>query len=148
MISAGGMAIRFETESVPAMGRVSSGVKCMKLDPGDNVIFAQQTLDEGEIVLVTDRGYAKRCFVFDYDLQGRNGKGLKTFEFRKNGANGQRIAAAMYVCEPYDFVVKQRHGTLTRFNTDQVLIEPRVSRGQLLVMALLDDVVVDAAKAY
>ena len=148
LVCAHGMAIRFETSTVPVMGRVSAGVKCMKLDPGDCVVFAKQTLDEGEIVLMTDRGYAKRCFVFDYDVQGRNGKGLKTFEFRKNGANGQRIAAAMYVREPYDFVIKQHHGTLTRFNTDQVLIEPRVSRGQLLVMALLDDVVVDAAKVY
>ncbi|MEL7609017.1 MAG: DNA topoisomerase (ATP-hydrolyzing) [Bacillota bacterium] len=148
LISAHGMAIRFETDTVPVMGRVSAGVKCMKLEPGDRVVFARQTLDEGEIVLVTDRGYAKRCFVFDYDVQGRNGKGLKTFEFRKNGANGQRIAAAMYVREPYDFAVRQHHGTLMRFNTDQVLIEPRVSRGQLLVMALLDDVVVDAAKVF
>ena len=118
----------------------------MKLDGDDEVMFATQMGDEGEILTVSDRGYAKRSLALDYEIQGRNGKGLKTFDFKKNGSNGTCVAAAFYVREPFDFNVIQFHGTVTRANTDQVFIEPRAGRGQLLVMALLDDIVTAAEK--
>ncbi len=139
-----GMSIRFERESVPEMGRVSGGVKCIKLEKGDEVVFAGQVGDEGEILTLSDRGYAKRSFIFDHELQGRNGKGLKAFDFKKNGSNGTAIAAALYVREPYAFVVEQKHGATTEVSTEDVPIDSRAGKGMLLVMALLDDVVTAA----
>ncbi|MBQ6692196.1 MAG: DNA gyrase subunit A, partial [Clostridia bacterium] len=104
----------------------------------------EQIGEEGEILVLTDRGYAKRSFVFDYDIQGRNGKGLKTFDFKKNGSNGTCIAAAFYVKMPFDFVVEQKHGLKTDINTDFVRIDSRAGKGMLLIMTLLDDVVTAA----
>ncbi len=144
LLTAMGMSIRFETETVPQMGRVSAGVKCIKLDEHDFVAFFTQLGDDGEILTISDRGYAKRSFVFDHELQGRNGKGLKAFDFKKNGSNGTRVAAAFYVRDPFDFVVVQAHGTKTVFNTEQVFIDNRAGKGNLLVMAILDDVVTGA----
>ena len=146
MISKGGMSIRFATDTVPVMGKGAGGVKCMKLDEGDRVIFAAQIADEGEILTISDRGYAKRSLVFDYEIQGRNGKGLKTFDFKKNGSNGTAIAAALYVKEPYDIVIRQFHGEETVVNTETVFIEQRPGKGMLTVMALLDDIVIGAKK--
>lgn len=146
MVSKGGMSIRFATDTVPVMGKGAGGVKCMKLDEGDRVIFAAQIADEGEILTISDRGYAKRSLVFDYEIQGRNGKGLKTFDFKKNGSNGTAIAAALYVKEPYDIVIRQFHGEETVVNTESVFIEPRTGKGMLTVMALLDDIVIGARK--
>ncbi len=139
-----GMSIRFETDSVPQMGRVSGGVKCIKLEEADEVVWFEQIGEDGEILVLTDRGYAKRSFVFDYDIQGRNGKGLKTFDFKKNGSNGTCIAAAFYVKMPFDFVVEQKHGLKTDINTDFVRIDSRAGKGMLLIMTLLDDVVTAA----
>ncbi|HWQ57499.1 MAG TPA: DNA topoisomerase (ATP-hydrolyzing) [Clostridia bacterium] len=139
-----GMSIRFETDTVPEMGRVATGVKCIKLDAGDEVIFFGQIPDEGEILTISDRGYAKRSFVFEYEIQGRNGKGLKTFDFKKNGSNGTRIAAALHVTVPFTFAVEQFHGQRTEFDTELVRIDLRAGKGTLLVMALLDDVVTGA----
>ncbi|MBQ9833497.1 MAG: DNA gyrase subunit A, partial [Clostridia bacterium] len=113
----------------------------------DSIIFFGQTSDEGEVLTITDRGYAKRSFVFEYEVQGRNGKGLKTFDFKRNGSNGMAIAAAFCVKEPFDFVIEQFHGTKTNINTEQVLIDSRAGKGTLLVMAMLDDVVTSAYKA-
>lgn len=94
---------------------------------------------------LTDRGYAKRSFVFEYDIQGRNGKGLKTFDFKKNGSNGTCIAAAFHVTMPFPFAVRQFHGTETRIDTTELVhIEPRAGKGSILIMALLDDVVTGA----
>lgn len=146
MISRGGMSIRFEASAVPEMGKAAGGVKCMKLDDGDQVMFAAQIGDEGEILTVSDRGYAKRSLALDYEIQGRNGKGLKTFDFKKNGSNGTAVAAAFYVKEPYDVIITQFHGTETVINTESVLIEPRASKGMLTIMTLLDDVVTGGRK--
>ena len=147
LLSHNGMSIRFETSSVPATGRVSAGVKCMKLDENDYVTFFAQVAEEGEILTISDRGYAKRSFVFDHDLQGRNGKGLKAFDFKKNGSNGSGIAAAFYVKEPVSITVEQFHGAKTTVHTEDVMIESRAGKGMLLVMALLDDVVIDAYRS-
>ncbi len=146
LLTRSGMSIRFARDTVPGMGRVSGGVKCMKLEPGDAVIFGQQVGEEGEILTISDRGYAKRSFIFDHELQGRNGKGLKCFEFKKNGSNGTALAAALYVREPFDFIVSQKHGTETTCHTEEVRIEERAGKGMLLIMALLDDVVTGARK--
>ena len=141
-----GMSIRFDLDTVPEMGRVSGGVKCIKLEGEDKVITALQVAAEGEILCISDRGYAKRSLIFDYEIQGRNGKGLKTFDFKKNASNGSRLAAAFYVREPFDFTVVQRHGTHTVYNTEQVRIEARASRGSLLVLVMLDDDVVEVIR--
>ncbi len=146
LITQKGMSIRFPLDTVPEMGRTAAGVKCVKLDAGDAVMTALQVRDEGEILTLSDRGYAKRSLLFDYEIQGRNGKGLKTFDFKKNGSNGTRIAAAFYVREPFDFAVRQRHGAITRFNTEDVRIEERASKGSMLVLVMLDDDVMSAEK--
>lgn len=146
LITSRGMSIRFMRDSIPEMGRAAAGVKCIKLDGGDSVVYAAQVRDEGEILTISDRGYAKRTLLFDYDVQGRNGKGLKTFDFKKNGSNGTRIAGVFYVREPFDFVVRQRHGAATAYNTEQVRIEARAGKGSMLVLVMLDDDVVSVEK--
>ncbi len=140
LISSKGMSIRFKTDTIPEMGRAAAGVKCMKLDLKDHVVAALQVVeDEGEVLLVSERGYAKRSLLLDHDVQARNGKGLKAFDFKKNGANGTRIAGALYVREPFDFTVSQRHGTKTTHNTEGVFMQERAGKGMPLVIVMLDD---------
>ena len=145
-LTASGMSIRFDAESVPTTGRVSGGVHGIKAAPGDPVIFSEQVDEEGELLVITDRGYGKRTLLFDYELQGRNGKGVRTFDFKKNGSNGTRIASALYVTVPYEFKVIQRHGSETMFSTEQVRIADKMSKGFLMVAVILDDDVVSVKK--
>lgn len=142
LVTKQGMSIRFATESVPSMGRVSGGVKCVKLEKGDGVLYAAQLPEEGEILTVTDKGFGKRSPLFDYELQGRNGKGLKTFDLKKNGANGTCLAAALFVDKPREITLTQRHGAKTTLSTNEVHIEPRAGKGAMLVAVVLDDDVV------
>ena len=142
LVTEKGMSIRFAAEEVPAMGRVSSGVRGIKLDDKDRVLFAGQTDDEGELALITDRGFSKRSFLFEYETQGRGGKGLKTFDFNKKGSNGTRLVWAAPVKEPYDFVIEQRRSPETTMNTEQLRLEDRFSKGTMAVPVLLDDDVV------
>ena len=140
------MSIRFSADTVPVMGRASAGVKGIKLDPADRVIFASHITDEGELLTVTDRGYMKRSFVFDHDIQGRHGKGLQCFGFKKNGSNGTRIAAVMHITVPMELAAVQKSGTETPFNTEEIKIDQRAGKGEPVVMALMDDVVVGLIK--
>ena len=141
LVTSQGMSIRFDSASVPVTGRTSSGVKGIKLNDNDFVIFAAHVPDEGELLTVTDRGCMKRSFIFDHDIQGRNGKGVLCFSFKKNGANGTRLVAAIHVTTPVDLVAVQLHGEETPFNSEEVRIEDRAGKGQLMVMVLMDNVV-------
>ena len=143
MVTKRGMGIRFDIASVPVTGRQTGGVHGIKLEDGDAVVYGHTVTEEGELLTVTERGYMKRSFIFDHDIQGRNGKGCICFGFKKNGSNGTEIVAVTHVTEPRDITVTQFHGTQTVVNTEEVKIESRSGRGQLVVMALLDDVVVD-----
>ncbi|MBO4848695.1 MAG: DNA topoisomerase 4 subunit A [Clostridia bacterium] len=144
MLTKRGMGIRYEASAVPVTGRQTGGVHGMKLDEGDSVVYAHTVTEEGEILTVSDRGYMKRSFVFDHDLQGRNGRGAISFGFKKNGSNGTELVAAIHVMEPRDIVVTQKSGTRTTVNSEEVKIESRNGKGQLFVMVILDDVVVSA----
>ncbi|MDO4544085.1 MAG: DNA topoisomerase (ATP-hydrolyzing) [Clostridia bacterium] len=143
LVSELGMSIRFDSDAVPAMGRTAAGVHGIKLDGHDKVMFAAQVSDEGELLTVSDRGFGKRSFLFDYEVQGRNGKGVKTFDFKKNGSNGSRLTFAAIVKQPYDLTLIQRHGGRTVINTEQVHIEPKNGKGTMLVAVVLDDDVID-----
>lgn len=142
LVTKQGMSIRFAADSVPAMGRVSGGVKCIKLEKNDEVVYAALVPEDGEVLTITDKGFGKRSPVFDYDLQGRNGKGLKTFDMKKNGANGTCIAAVLHLTEPRSITLVQRHGARTTVSTSEARVEPRAGKGTMLVAVVLDDDVI------
>ncbi|MBR3486733.1 MAG: DNA topoisomerase 4 subunit A [Clostridia bacterium] len=142
LITKNGMGIRFEASTVPVTGRQTAGVHGMKLDEGDSIVYGGAITEEGEIITVTDRGYMKRSFVFDHDIQGRNGKGTICFGFKKNGSNGTELVGALHVTVPRDITVIQAHGEKTTVNSEEIKIEARAGKGQPAVMAMLDDVVV------
>ena len=147
LVTERGMCIRFAADSVPETGRAAAGVIGIKLEPKDRVMACMPVGDEGELIVLSDRGFGKRSFLFDYELQGRNGKGVKTFDFRKNGSNGTRIAYAGTVQQPFTLVIEQRHGTKTPLNTEQIHIEPKASKGEMLLAVVLDDDVVSAYRS-
>ena len=139
IITAKGSSIHFDKDSVPKTGRATAGVKAITLDNKDRVIFATQTSDEGEIIVISDRGYAKRSLICDYELQNRSGKGLKTFEFNKNKTNGEVLSDALYVKEPKDLIITQVHGEVTKINSEEIFIEKRAAKGKPLLLALMDN---------
>ena len=65
------MSIRFRGSDVPVFGRAAKGVKSIRLKKDDSVIFGEEIDDEGEILVVTNRGYVKRTLTADYQPQGR-----------------------------------------------------------------------------
>jgi DNA gyrase subunit A len=62
------------------MGLVAAGVNGMKLDDKDEVIGAEILPSEGEVLLLTNDGKAKRVEEKDFPVQGRYGKGVIAWE--------------------------------------------------------------------
>ena len=108
MITKKGMSINIDPATVSTTGRTTAGVHVISLEASDAVIFAKLLQGEGEIALFTDRGYAKRMLVADFDLQGRNGKGARVFPFRAGTMPGDCVAAAVYVTEPMMLTVVRK----------------------------------------
>ena len=142
-----GMAIHFAVEDVSVIGRTAAGVKAMALAPDDSVAFAFPHNSEGEVIMISELGYMKRCLLIDFDRQARGGKGVKAYNFTRNGSFGTAIAGALIVREPYDFRIVQKSGTATPVNTEDVAIESRTGRGQPYVVVVMDDVVTELVKA-
>jgi DNA gyrase subunit A len=76
LVTALGMAIRFKEEDVRPMGLVAAGVNGIKLAGNDEVVGAEILPAEGEILLVTTDGHAKRLEQKEFPTQGRYGKGV------------------------------------------------------------------------
>ena len=78
IISKQGMAIRFETKTVAPIGRVTSGVKSIKLAEGDEVLTGLPIHKETDsLAIFTKVGYGKKTALSEFPIQGRGGKGLK-----------------------------------------------------------------------
>ncbi|MDQ1234661.1 topoisomerase-4 subunit A [Paenibacillus sp. SORGH_AS306] len=104
LITKDGMSIRFRAEEVNPMGRVAAGVRGIQL-VGDDEVAVVLWVDgeEGQLMVITDLGYAKRTSLLQYQTQSRGGKGLSTFEFKegkRSKPNGNRIIGA-FVCEEH-----------------------------------------------
>ncbi len=148
IVTAQGMSIRFRDSEISTMGRTAKGVKAIQLRDGDRVIFGSQIDDEGYMIVVTDRGIGKRTAIGDYQCQGRGGVGFKTLTFYKNRANGRYIIGAFYAKTPYEIIMQQVDGTITRINTKDLPLAPRDGRGSSVVLALMDNVVEHVYRNY
>jgi topoisomerase IV subunit A len=137
LVTREGMSIRFRESEVNPMGRVATGVRGIQLREGDEVISGfWVSEDEGEILAITEIGYAKRSLLVDYPSQSRGGKGMPTFEFKEGKRirpNGSRLAGAFYCKEPLELTAVTREGAFYNFTSEAAPIGERRSIGKLIV---------------
>jgi DNA gyrase subunit A len=80
LVTALGMAIRFNENDIRPMGLVAAGVMGIKLKPHDRVIGIEGLPQEGELFLILSNGYARRNKISDYPVQGRYGQGVQAWK--------------------------------------------------------------------
>jgi topoisomerase-4 subunit A len=141
-----GMSIRFSGQEVNTMGRVAAGVRAISLKEGDEVAAALPVKgDEGEVLVLSDLGYAKSSLLADYSLQGRGGKGISTFEFKEGKRvkpNGNALVCAVYVREAVGFVAVTKSGKTSGFSSEAVPITDLRATGSSVVALEKGDEVV------
>ncbi len=145
-----GMSIRFKESDVNPMGRAAAGVKGITLKEDDEVIAAAWVEgDEGEILVLSDRGYAKRSLLFDYPVQGRGGRGVFTFEFKEGKrvrSNGEQLIYMVMVKDAFDLNAVLSNGTQHIFSTEEAPIEDRKSIGKALIPITKSDSIMEILK--
>ena len=75
LFSSEGKAVRFSETDVRAMGRVSTGVRGMRLSQEHKVISMVVPEEDGFLLTVCENGYGKRTKVTEFPTKGRGGKG-------------------------------------------------------------------------
>lgn len=76
--TAEGQAIRFHESDARPMGRVSRGVRGIRLRPGDNVIGMDIVEDGSSIFVISEYGYGKRTKVAQFTAHRRGGVGIRS----------------------------------------------------------------------
>lgn len=130
MATADGVCCNMESD-IPTYSRRSAGVIGIQLNDGDKVICARQLNDEGEIVCVTDKGYAKRIIVANLKISKRNRKGVKLQDL--NEKSGNSLVMVDYVRMPYDIALVNADNSISAINTENITIENTMSKGKLIV---------------
>ncbi len=143
LVSRKGMSIRFSAEEVPETGRVSAGVKGIRLDENDTVISGGVFDNANQLILMTDRGWGKRLMGALIDRQARAGKGAKCIALAKDGSTGSKLVSALTVNGFRGMTVVQHGGSLTPVTTEEFPVSGASDRGKPIVVAVLDDVVED-----
>ena len=88
IITKKGYSIHFETKEIAAIGRVTAGVKAIKLADDDEVLVGLPIRDKKETVAVfSSFGNAKKTNVEEFPLQARAGKGVVAYKVTPSTGN-------------------------------------------------------------
>jgi DNA gyrase subunit A len=128
-----GQAIRFDEKDVRAMGRTAAGVKGMRLKKDDliismDLVSKKGTLDNLQLLIVTENGLGKKTDLKFYKKQHRGGSGIKTLKVTpKTG----RIVSLHVVdkSEEHDLVVISKLGQTLRTPLGKISTLGRATQG-------------------
>lgn len=128
-----GRAVRFKETDVRAAGRMSMGVRGMRLDVGDDEVIGMVVVNDPKtenIMVVSENGYGKRSDVEDYRMTSRGGKGVKTINITEKTG---KLVAIKVVTDENDLMIINRSGILIRFKVNEFRVMGRATQGLKLI---------------
>ncbi len=142
-----GRAVRFDENTVRTMGRVSTGVRGMKLDEGDDEVVGMTVVNDAQtesVMVVSENGYGKRSLVDDYRKTNRGGKGVKTMNITdKTG----RLVAIKNVTDDNDLMIINKSGIVIRLAVADCRVMGRATQGvRLINLTKKNDVIASVCK--
>ena len=121
-----GKAIRFNEKDVRTTGRVSRGVRGIRIQEGQSVISLIVPDPESKVLTVTENGYGKQTLVEDFSTQGRAGQGVIAMQCsERNGA----LVGALEVAPGDEVMLISNGGTVVRTATDEISTLGRNTQG-------------------
>ena len=127
-----GKAIRFATSSLRAMGRVSTGVRGMKVE-GNNEVIGLITMEpdsDNTVMVISENGYGKRTALDAYTPHNRGGKGMKTINVTdKTGP----LVGFLSVNDDNDLIIINQSGITIRIHMSDLRIMGRATQGVRLI---------------
>ncbi|WP_290448254.1 DNA gyrase subunit A [uncultured Muribaculum sp.] len=127
-----GKAIRFSTKSLRAMGRVSSGVRGMRV-ADDNEVVGMITMEPesaNTVMVISENGFGKRTPLDAYTPHNRGGQGMKTINVTER--TGQ-LVGFLSVNDEEDLMIINRSGITLRIRVADIKEAGRVTQGVRLI---------------
>jgi DNA gyrase subunit A len=126
LFSSEGKAVRFSETDVRAMGRVSKGVRGMRLPEDHSVIAMVIPEDNGLLLTVCENGYGKRTKIEEFPTKGRGGKGMIAIQASER--NGPLVGVTQ-LFDGDEIMLISDQGTMVRTRGDEVSIVGRNTQG-------------------
>ena len=125
LVTKKGMSIRFETKNIAPIGRVTAGVKSIKLDEEDEVLIGLPINHKTDaLATFSEDGSARKTTLSDFPVQGRGGKGLKV--------GSGTIAGAALVSDEDKILIIGRPNSICISATDIPLLS-RTALGNMMI---------------
>ncbi len=137
VITKNGMAIYFESKKVNPIGRVTAGVKTIKLDGDDEVIAGLPISNQNYIAILSTKGYGKKIDLKEFTLQGRGGKGV--IVYRPSIVYGE-VAGAAAITDKDAILLTGQPNSICIAATDLPLLS-RTSFGNIMIKSNIVSVV-------
>jgi DNA gyrase subunit A len=130
LFSSEGKAVRFAGSDVRAMGRVSKGVRGMRLSTEHRVISMVIPAVNGYLLTVCDNGYGKRTSTVEFPTKGRGGKGM--IAIQASDRNGPLVGATQ-LFDGDEIMLISDQGTMVRTRGDEVSVVGRNTQGVRII---------------
>ena len=125
VITKQGMSIHFETKDIAAIGRVTAGVKSIKLNEGDEVLTGLPIKHNTDaIATFSINGTARKTSLEEFPVQGRGGKGLRI-------GSGE-LAGAALISDKDNLLIVGTPNSICVSATEVPLLS-RVSQGNIMI---------------
>ena len=140
LVSTDGKAIMFPESDVRPMGRDTSGVRGITLKDGAKMLGMEITNGNGDLFVITEKGYGKRTPVSDYPEHKRGGQGVFTITMTEKKGN---LVACRIVGPQHELMIMSNEGVVIRVKSKDISRLGRSTQG-VKVMNLGDDDTVSA----
>ena len=132
-----GICLKAMKDDIPTQGRISTGVRGIKLRDGDEVVLMTQiTNDEGEILIVTTEGKFKKVVVPQIEKSKRYLKGTIIVGL----TSGTSVLTACYVTVPYKLAVVSKTHEVSEISSEDVFIATQSAKAMKLSGYLINSI--------
>ena len=140
LVSTDGKAIMFPESEVRPMGRDTSGVRGITLKGDAMMLGMEITNGNGDLFVITEKGYGKRTPVSDYPEHKRGGQGVFTITMTEKKGN---LVACRIVGPQHELMIMTNEGVVIRVKAKDISRLGRSTQG-VRVMNLDDSDAVSA----
>ncbi len=141
-----GKVVRFNEETVRAVGRNSIGVRGVTLDGADDFVVGMVCINDPvkeTVLVVSEKGYGKRSDIDEYRKTNRGGKGVKTINITDKTGD---LIAIKVVNDNDDLMIINKSGITIRMSVDELRVMGRATQGVRLIKLDDDDAIASVAK--
>lgn len=137
--SSRGYGIRFNASEIKDTGRLSVGVKAMDLGDGEEIIGLDILNKKDKYLLVvTEKGYVKKCSLSSFDTMTRNSTPLKIVSLEPG--DGVKTIQTVKGSETINVYLKSGFEALHCSDIPEL---PRMSKGKKLISVRRGDMIID-----